>query len=94
MAWPSEWTGWPNFRLPSDTKSAVRQLTEIFSVAGTARLEIARHGRRGRTGTAFAILAIKSGVGSAAAVEWVRQHYDDKAVETPWQRRWVEKHKP
>lgn len=48
----------------------------------------------GYNSPAFAILAIESGLDSADAVEWVRQQYDDKVVETPLQRRWVEKHKP
>lgn len=92
MAWPTEWIKWPDFRLPSDAQSAVRKLREIFSVADTARLEIACDGGRGRTGSALAILAIESGIDASDAVEWVRRNYDDKAVETPWQRRWVEKH--
>jgi len=35
------------------------------------------------------VLAVLSGVPSADAVAWVRDHYHPRAVETPWQRRWV-----
>ena len=52
-------------------------------------MEIACTGGRGRTGTALACLAILDGVPSAAAVAFVREHYDRHAVETPGQRRYV-----
>ena len=92
MAWPSEWIKWRDFRLPSDPDAAVRRLTVAFAAAGCARLEVCCHGGRGRTGTALAILAIQSGIEPADAVDWVREHYHHKAIETPWQRRWVEKY--
>ncbi len=44
----------------------------------------------GRTGTALACLAVLDGVAAAQAVAFARAHYHLKAVETPWQRRWVE----
>jgi len=50
---------------------------------------VACGGGRGRTGTALACLAILDGVLAADAVEYVRQHYHPRAVETPWQRRFV-----
>jgi hypothetical protein len=91
VAWPSEWIKWPDFRLPSDPLTAVRTLTTTFASANSARLEVACDGGRGRTGTALAILAIASGVDPARAVNWVRENYHRNAVETPWQRRWIEK---
>jgi len=91
MAWPSEWIKWPDLRLPNDPRTAVRTLTATFATANSARLEVACHGGRGRTGTALAILAIASGVDPAGAVDWVRKNYHRNAVETPWQRRWIEK---
>ena len=39
----------------------------------------------------FAALACGDGLEPDAAIRWVRQHYDHRAVETPWQRRWVER---
>jgi len=64
-------------------------LTEAWQRAATERVEIACAGGRGRTGTALACLAILDGVPSAAAVAFVREHYDRHAVETPAQRRYV-----
>ncbi len=64
-------------------------LTEAWQRAATQRVEIACTGGRGRTGTALACLAILDGVPSAAAVAFVRAHYDRHAVETPGQRRYV-----
>ena len=37
----------------------------------------------------MAVLAVLSGVAPEDAVDWVRAHYEPRAVETPWQRRWV-----
>jgi hypothetical protein len=30
-----------------------------------------------------------AGIPSREAVAWVRRRYNKRAVETPWQRRWV-----
>lgn len=43
----------------------------------------------GRTGAALACLAVLDGVPAGDAVAYVREHYDARAVETPWQRRYV-----
>ena len=53
------------------------------------RVEIACGGGRGRTGTALACMAVLDGVPRDEAVTYVREHYDARAVETPWQRRYV-----
>ena len=53
------------------------------------RVEIACEGGRGRTGTALACIAALDGVSSVDAVTFVRRHYDQRAVETLWQRRYV-----
>ena len=52
-------------------------------------VEVACHGGRGRTGTALACIAVLDGVPPAQAVAFVRTHYDRRAIETPWQRRYV-----
>ena len=66
-------------------------LLEAWQRAGTGRVEIACGGGRGRTGTALACLAIIDGVPPGDAVAFVRRGYDRRAVETPWQRRYVER---
>jgi protein-tyrosine phosphatase len=53
------------------------------------RVEVACEGGRGRTGTALACLAVLDGVPAAEAVSYVREHYHPRAVETPWQRRYI-----
>lgn len=40
-------------------------------------------------GTALACLAVLDGVPAAAAVAFVRERYDPRAVEVPWQRWYV-----
>jgi protein-tyrosine phosphatase len=91
VPWPSRWLHWPDFRLPSDRNAARDAFIEIWERAAKHRVEVACGGGRGRTGTALACLAVLDGVPAAAAVTYVRQHYDRRAVETLWQRRYVAK---
>lgn len=88
-AWEARWVRWPDFRLPASTDDAVAALREAHVRAATQRVEVACHGGTGRTGTALALLAVLSGMPAGDAVDWVRRAYRPKAVETPWQRRWV-----
>lgn len=89
VAWPSRWVRWPDFGLPSDRREAREVFVEAWEQAATERVEIACVGGRGRTGTALACLAVLDGVPPERAVDFVRQQYDPRAVETPWQRRYV-----
>lgn len=89
-SWPHHHLPWPDFWLPTEPLRTAKLLVEAHehALAG-GRVEIACGGGRGRTGTAIAALAILGGVPPANAVQWAREHYDRRAVETPWQRRWV-----
>lgn len=89
VPWDSRWLRWPDFRLPTSRIQALALLSEAWSRAGVERVEVACGGGRGRTGTALACLAVLDGVPAAEAVAFVRRHYDPRAVETPWQRRYV-----
>ncbi|MFF4782200.1 protein-tyrosine phosphatase family protein [Streptomyces griseorubiginosus] len=89
VPWESHWLRWPDFRLPADRAQARAVLTEVWRRAAGERVELACGGGRGRTGTALACLAVLDGVPAAEAVAYVRAHYDRRAVETPWQRRYV-----
>ncbi|HJP76203.1 MAG TPA: protein-tyrosine phosphatase family protein [Pseudonocardiaceae bacterium] len=90
LTWPHDWLDWPDFRLPRDRAAAIAAIRALHqrALAGE-RVEVACNGGAGRTGTALSILAILAGVPSTEAVTWVRAHYSPRAVETPWQRRWV-----
>lgn len=77
--------------LPSDRQFAVAVLRELWERAATERVEVACGGGVGRTGTALACLAVLDGVPPDEAVPYVRQHYAARAVETPWQRRFVKR---
>lgn len=89
VPWESTWIRWPDFRLPADRTSARAALTAAWERTATERVEIACGGGRGRTGTALACLAVLDGVPAGEAVAYVRAHYDQRAVETPWQKRFV-----
>lgn len=89
VPWPARWLRWPDFRLPDDRDEAREALQEVWRRAEHERVEVACAGGRGRTGTALACLAVLDGVLAAEAVEYVREHYHRRAVETPWQRRYV-----
>lgn len=88
--WPSRWLRWPDFWLPLDAEDAHSAFGEAHRLAREGcRVELACQGGRGRTGTALACIAQLGGVAPDSATRWVRAHYHPKAVETPWQRRYV-----
>jgi protein-tyrosine phosphatase len=89
-AWPARWLRWPDFWLPRDTDDARAAFEEAHRRAMQGDLvEVACAGGRGRTGTALACVAQLAGVGADDATGWVRSHYNPRAVEMPWQRRYV-----
>ncbi|MEU5048999.1 protein-tyrosine phosphatase family protein [Streptomyces sp. NPDC021096] len=88
-AWESRWVRWPDFRLPRDARQAREAFAEALARAAHERVEVACGGGRGRTGTALACMAVLDGVPAERAVEFVRRNYHPRAVETPWQRRFV-----
>ena len=89
-AWPHRRIRWPDFWVPSDREDALDALHEARRRADAGeRVEVACRGGVGRTGTALAALAILDGLSPDQAVAWVRGSYHRRAVETPWQRRWL-----
>jgi protein-tyrosine phosphatase len=91
--WEARWLRWPDFRLPADSAAARKAFEEALARAETERVEVACAGGQGRTGTALACLAILDGIPSKEAVSYIRTNYSPRAVETPWQRRFVAKFK-
>jgi hypothetical protein len=89
VPWDARWVRWPDFRLPADRDDARDALREAWRRAAAERVEVACGGGRGRTGTALSCMAVLDGVPARDAVAYVREHYDPRAVETPWQRRYV-----
>jgi protein-tyrosine phosphatase len=82
---------WPDFRLPADRRDAKDALREAWRRAASQRVEIACTGGRGRTGTALACVAVLDGMLARDAIAHVRKRYDRRAIETPWQRWYVER---
>ena len=89
VEWESRWLRWPDFWLPSDPTQAHVVLHEVWERSAEQRVELACGGGHGRTGTALACLAVIDGVPAPQAVSFVRDNYDEHAVETPWQKRYV-----
>jgi hypothetical protein len=89
FGWESRWLRWPDFWLPLDPAYASKVLLEALARTDSDRVEFACFGGHGRTGTALACLAVLDGVPAGEAVAYVREHYHRRAVETPWQRRFV-----
>ncbi|BAL86507.1 hypothetical protein AMIS_12870 [Actinoplanes missouriensis 431] len=94
FGWESHWVRWPDFRLPGDPPYLEKVLIESLRRSEGERVEVACGGGRGRTGTALACLAVLDGVQPREAVAFVRRNYHPRAVETPWQRRFVERFSP
>ena len=94
VAWDSVWVRWPDFGLPSDRAGLRAALREAYRRAAGEKVEVACGGGVGRTGTALACLAILDGVPAEQAVAYVRAGYAPRAVETPWQKRFVRRFDP
>ncbi len=88
--WDQGWIAWRDFWLPADRTASIRLLADALDRTGEERVEVACPGGRGRTGTALGVLAILDGVDPDDATNWVRANYHARAIETPWQRRWLE----
>ncbi len=88
--WQHRWLAWPDFWLPRDRDEAYRAISDLHDRARRGeRVEVACGGGVGRTGTVISCLAVLAGVPGSGAVSWTRRHHHPRAVETPWQRRWV-----
>jgi hypothetical protein len=88
--WPFRWLRWPDFWLPRSAQEARSLFAQAHRLAiNGRRVEVACDGGIGRTGTALACIAQLAGVTAEDATAWVRRHYNPRAVETPWQRRYV-----
>jgi hypothetical protein len=91
VPWTARWLRWPDFWLPLDRSDALEAIGEAWVRAEQARVEVACGGGRGRTGTVLACMAVLDGMEPRRAIAFVRARYDPHAVETPWQRRYVER---
>lgn len=89
VRWDARWVRWPDFRLPTDRRDAQDALHEAWRRAELERVEVACGGGRGRTGTALGCIAVLDGVPAREAVAFIQEHYDPRAIEAPWQRRYV-----
>ena len=87
--WEREWIRWRDFWLPADPDDATRILRLAHGRARSERVEVSCGGGVGRTGTALAAMGVLEGMDPDAAVEWVGEHYHPRAVEVPWQRRYL-----
>jgi rhodanese/phosphatase family protein len=88
-AWPRRWVRCADFWVPRDSLDAADAFREAWERAANERVEVGCGGGVGRTGTGLACLAVLDGVPPGEAVAYVRRHYNRRAVETPWQRRFV-----
>ncbi|MDP9433454.1 MAG: protein phosphatase [Actinomycetota bacterium] len=94
VLWAARWVRWPDWWLPASRDDAHDALVELYRRASRERVEVACAGGQGRTGTALSCLAILDGVPAADAVAFVRRRFNPRAVETPWQRRYVRQFTP
>ena len=83
VTWPYRIIEWPDMGLPINEAEIYEVVLDIHEHAINRQLvEIACYGGIGRTGTVLSCLAITAGTAPTRAVDWVREHYDQRAVET------------
>ena len=89
-SWPSYVIAWQDRGLPKSNTEAVDQILATFMRAKAGEhVEVGCIGGLGRTGTVLACMAVLAGVAAKDAVSWVRQNYNQRAVESPEQKQWV-----
>jgi hypothetical protein len=93
-SWAPPWehakVAWPDFGVPADVNDLREKLRAALTRANAGdRVEIGCLGAHGRTGTALGCLAIIDGHVPDRAVEWVRETYCDRAIETTEQEAFV-----
>jgi hypothetical protein len=87
--WPAAVVEWEDFGVPRDPDAVAAAIRDAFARARAGEtVEVGCAGGLGRTGTVLACMAILAGVPTQDAVAWVREHYDERAVETPAQEAW------
>jgi len=88
--WNADVIEWEDYGLPADSDATAEAIRKVFHRAKRGeRVEVGCIGGLGRTGTVLACMAILGGVAPGHAVQWVREHYDPAAFETPEQEDWV-----
>lgn len=86
IPWPHTWVDWPDFLLPRDSRLAAQLIPTCTGAPRTVSASRSLAGGGvGRTGAVLASLAVLAG----DAVAWTWAQYHPRAVEMPWQRRWV-----
>jgi hypothetical protein len=92
VTWPHRIIDWPDMGLPVNEGEFFDVVADIHERAKKTELvEIACYGGIGRTGTVLSCLAITAGVSPESAVDWVREHYDPRAVETNDQHELIQR---
>ena len=87
--WPAAVVEWEDFGVPREPDAAAVAIQDAFARARAGEtVEVGCVGGLGRTGTVLACMAILAGVPPHGAVAWVREHYDERAIETPAQEHW------
>ncbi|WP_432559385.1 protein-tyrosine phosphatase family protein [Granulicoccus sp. GXG6511] len=89
--YPSRWVCWPDFWVPIPRVAAASAFREAYERSVVEKVDVTCRGGVGRTGTALAAIAMLDGLSAMEAMRLVRSTYHPRAVETPWQRRWLEK---
>lgn len=89
IPWDHTVLDWPDFGLPKNKAKFADAVQDLWTRAATERVEVAYAGGLGRTGTTLACIAILDGIAPECAVQFVRENYHPKAIETPWQKSFV-----
>jgi hypothetical protein len=88
--WRAEHIDWPDYGVPSAWNVAIEQiLTSIEKVQAGLKVEVGCIGAHGRTGTMLAVVNVILGCEPKAAINHVRTHHCEHAIESERQEWWV-----
>ena len=91
VGWESRWVRWPDFRLPSDRPRSGEVLPELAIGRRSSGWRSPAAAVAGAPAPRWPAWPSWTGCRPARRSRSSARHYDPRAVETPWQRRYVRK---
>ncbi len=94
VAWESRWVRWPDLWLPSDPADAGPPCRRRGNARPPSGSNLPAAAAAGAPGRHWPASRSSTACPPPRRSSYVREHYDRRAVETPWQKRFVARFAP